>query len=116
VPREPALSSDGGRLAFVTFREGTREIWISSASGDGGTAVTTREMEFEAVASPSFAPERNRLTFEGTPRGREPQIYVIGINGGELVQLTRSGGTKPTWSPNEAFVATRAEVRRASIA
>jgi len=101
-----ALSSDGGRFAFVGFVEGERAILLMDTSGHDPTRVTTTEMGFSGVAHPSFAPEGNRITFEATPSGREePQIYLVDINGGGLVQLTRSGGAKPQWSPDESFIA-----------
>jgi Tol biopolymer transport system component len=79
---------------------------MMDTSGHGTTRVTTRAMGFYALASPSFAPEGERLTFEGTlTRGATPQIYVVNVNGSELVQLTTSGGTEPQWSPDETFVA-----------
>lgn len=103
--REPAISSDGGRLAFVLLRPEGQFITISDTSGQGETRVTTAAMELTSLASPSFAPEGNRLTFQATPRGGEPQIYTININGSELVQLTRSGGMMPQWSPDGSYVA-----------
>lgn len=102
---EPALSSDGGRVAFVTSGGGVQGIWIADATGGGAVPVVTRADGFDALASPSFSPEGSRLTFEGTPREGAPEVYVIGVNGDELVQLTRSGGSRPQWSPDESFIA-----------
>lgn len=103
--RDPALSSDGGRAAFVATVSGVQGIWMADATGGGVTPVVTRADGFDGLASPSFAPEGNRLAFEGAPTRGEPQIYVVGTNGGELNQLTRSGGTRPQWSPDESFIA-----------
>jgi dipeptidyl aminopeptidase/acylaminoacyl peptidase len=57
--------------------------------------------------SPAFSPDGKRVAFVSTPEGGPPQIWVVPVEGGEAVQLTRlsTGAVRPAWSPDGKKVA-----------
>ncbi|XVU28370.1 serine hydrolase [Actinoplanes sp. CA-054009] len=107
TPEQPALSPDGGRVAYVlrgADREGdrvTREIWVGSrrfTRGPGDTA-------------PAWSPDGRWLAFL---RGgdRAAQVWLLPADGGEAEQVTDLplGAGAPRWSPDGAKIAFAAVV------
>ncbi|HTD67579.1 MAG TPA: S41 family peptidase [Candidatus Limnocylindria bacterium] len=96
--RQPALSPDGKRLAFV-YRG---DIWISDARGGRATPITSH---LETDATPLFSPDGNWLAFSSKRSGNW-DIYVIPADGGRARQLTwHSGSDVPTgWSPDGKYL------------
>ncbi len=92
--RQPALSPDGKRLAFV-YRG---DIWLTSS--DGGRALPLTQ-HVESDAYPKFSPDGKWIAFASRREGSW-DIYIIPSEGGEAQRLTWHGGTDiPTgWSPD----------------
>jgi dipeptidyl aminopeptidase/acylaminoacyl peptidase len=57
--------------------------------------------------SPAFSPDGRRVAFVSTRGGDTPQIWIIPVDGGEAVQLTRlsTGAAGPLWSPDGKHLA-----------
>ncbi len=96
--RQPALSPDGKRLAFV-YRG---DIWIADARGGRAIPITSH---LETDATPLFSPDGNWIAFSSKRNGNW-DIYVIPADGGSARQLTwHSGGDVPTgWSPDGKYL------------
>jgi tricorn protease len=92
--RQPALSPDGKRLAFV-YRG---DIWL--ASSEGGRALPLTQ-HVESDGYPKFSPDGKWIAFASRREGSW-DIYVIPSEGGEAQRLTWHGGADlPTgWSPD----------------
>jgi dipeptidyl aminopeptidase/acylaminoacyl peptidase/CubicO group peptidase (beta-lactamase class C family) len=109
VPSQPALSPDGGRIAYVVRTldaDGDRnvdELWL--AGTDGGTP--RRLTSGPDDTAPAWSPEGTRLTFL-----RSGQITVLDAGGGEPEQVTDLplGAGAPHWSPDGRRLAFTAPV------
>ena len=96
--RQPALSPDGKRLAFV-YRG---DIWVVDARGGRAQPITTH---LDTDAMPIFSPDGNWLAFSSKRSGNW-DIFVIPADGGNARQLTwHSGSDVPTgWSPDGKYI------------
>ncbi len=96
--RQPALSADGERLAFV-YRG---DIWICGASGGRAIPITSH---LETDAYPLFSPDGNWIAFASKRNGNW-DIYVIPADGGSARQLTWHSGTEIPygWSPDGKYL------------
>ena len=84
--RQPALSPDGQRLAFV-YRG---DIWVSDARGGRATPITSH---LEMDSTPIFSPDGNWIAFTSRRNGNS-DIYVIPAEGGGAKQLTWHSGSE----------------------
>lgn len=109
VPSQPALSADGGRIAYVlrTFdADGDRnvdQLWLVSADGGEPRRLTAGPGD----TSPAWSPDGDRLAFL-----RDGQVAVLDLDGGEPERLTDLplGAGTPRWSPDGRRIAFSAPV------
>jgi Tol biopolymer transport system component len=73
------------RIAFVSSRDGNDEIYVMAADGTGQTNVTQNMADDN---DPSWAPSATQLGFASNRDGDKFNIYRIGVDGNNLVQLT----------------------------
>ena len=97
--RQPALSPDGKRLAFV-YRG---DIWLTNSKG-GRARPLTFHLEYDAY--PVFSPDGHWIAF-GSKRHGGWDIFVIPAEGGKARRLTwHSGHEIPFgWSPDGQQIA-----------
>lgn len=103
---QPALSTDGGQLAYTADVSGTFKLWMALADGSNATAVTAGFGGGESVeASPSWAPEGNQLVFVSTTNGTADlfRLETAGSTPTVLV-LDESAAVEPAWSADDASV------------
>ena len=86
---EASYSPDGRRIAFVSDRGGTSNVWVCDE--DGGNPV-------QLTAAPSagwapWSPDGRRIVFNSWESGR-PQIYVVDSEGGVPRRLTHEPSEK----------------------
>lgn len=102
------LSNDGSRVAFVLTSieqdaenkleyNYTNQIWIAATDGSAPKQLTSKENS----SQPVFSPDGKQLAFVRVIAGK-PQIFLIALDGGEAVQLTkhRYGAGSPKFSPD----------------
>jgi serine/threonine protein kinase/Tol biopolymer transport system component len=92
---DPAFSPDGRKLAFVSERSGSRELWLSDADGSSATPLTSRRGTL--VGRPSWSPDGRFIAFHG------PGIQVMSADGRSGHQLS-DDGERPTWSADGASI------------
>ena len=97
----PALSPDGKRLAFVSDRSGTPQIWTSAVDGSDARQLTHDGL----AAYPSWMPDGRSLVYVTI----EPKqaICRIDANGGEPERLTDGPGNFPLVSPDGKWLLCR---------
>ena len=86
VPRSPAVSPDGSRLAFAW----QNDIW--TADVDGGVA-TRVSIHAATDSSPHFSADGKHLYFTSDRSGRT-QIHVMPVDGGVAKQITFDSNRK----------------------
>jgi len=105
----PALSPDGRRLAYVSYRSGHPNVVVRGLDGliVGGT-------QFRATtSSPALSPT-GQLAFSSSKDGEAMEIYVAGADGGGARRLTQTRNAvniSPRWNPKTgreiAFISDR---------
>ena len=111
---QPALNSDGSRVAYVRIvspeegsksRSSFREIWMVDGDGSNQRKFTSAPIN---SWSPQWAPNGS-LTFLSYRKehNKSTQIYSIPINGGEAYPITdyKDGIGSYKWSPNGKWIA-----------
>ena len=111
---QPALNSDGSRIAYVRIvspeegsksRSSFREIWVVDGDGSNQRKFTSAPIN---SWSPQWAPNGN-LTFLSSRKehNKSTQVYSIPINGGEAYPITdyKDGIGSYKWSPNGKWIA-----------
>jgi gamma-glutamyltranspeptidase len=111
--RQPAISPDGKRIAFVSDREsddGDVDLWMADMAAEpGGRVRRTRLARIRGdEASPSWAPDGLRIAFAAVRDGA-PGVWVTTVDPDERpapgpVLVSRVGGT-PAWSPDGRRIA-----------
>lgn len=98
---QPVFSPDGSRIAFVSDRSGSDNIWAVAPDGTGLEAIT--EEREEPVSTPEFSPEGDYLVAR-----RGGDVWLYHVDGGSGLQLTESelasGATGPSFGPEGRHV------------
>lgn len=82
---ESAYAPARDRVAFISSRSGTLEIWI--ADGDGSNPVQRTTFGGAAMGNPRWSPDGQHLSFHASPDGHAA-LYVLDAAGGSVRQLT----------------------------
>jgi Tol biopolymer transport system component len=95
-----ARSPDGMKIAFVSDRSGTWQIWLAGADGSAPKQVT--HLEGSLLGSPNWAPDSRHLVFDGRPSGHSA-IYQLDVVTGIATPLLSDGLAEervPSLSPD----------------
>jgi Tol biopolymer transport system component len=102
----PEYSPDGTKIAFVSQRSGTQEIWVCAS--DGSNPVRLTSMGGPGVFAPRWSPDGHRIAFfAATGAAGKYVAYVMSSEGGRPTRLTRSEGeleALPSWSRDGRWI------------
>ncbi|HYE51262.1 MAG TPA: winged helix-turn-helix domain-containing protein [Azospirillaceae bacterium] len=94
--RQPAFAPDG-RLAFVSERSGTAELWLREA--DGAVRPLT-QLGSSYLVDPRWSADGRRIVFAASIEGTV-DVYLLSLEDGQVRRLTADAQVK--WEP--AFAA-----------
>lgn len=96
---QPAWSTDGKQIAFVSAREGTPHIYVMDADGTGTRRLTDSDQEDD---HPSWSSDGTRIVFS-----REGAIFEVPAAGGAAHRVGRGLGSaqSPAFSPDGRLIA-----------
>lgn len=86
MSRMPAVSADGTKIAFTTWREGTPQLYIHSLTT--GRRLTFYNQRASLNMTPEFVPDGSRLLFSSTAGGDSAQIYIAKADGSGIQRVT----------------------------
>jgi Tol biopolymer transport system component len=113
--RNAAWSPDGNRLAFIGAAQflDPERVYVIARSGDSPLPVSPSGLEPAfAGGDLDWSPDGSRIVFSAAhPLGQDfgSDLYVVGIDGNGLVNLTASppfsSNVRPRWSPDGRVIA-----------
>jgi serine/threonine protein kinase len=98
---QPAISPDGGFVAYVSDRFSGDQLWLQQVGGGDPIQLTHGS---ESISSPSFFPDGKRILYvTKSADGKRCSIEVISALGGDpqaLIHAKRVGNAAPMLAPN----------------
>ncbi|NQD37037.1 winged helix-turn-helix transcriptional regulator [Permianibacter sp. IMCC34836] len=82
---QPVLAPNGERLAFVSDRSGTTEIWL--AKPDGSELLQLSHFNGPFTNGPAWSPDSSQLALDAPPAGNT-DIYLLDASGGNPKRIT----------------------------
>jgi Tol biopolymer transport system component/uncharacterized membrane protein YfcA len=94
---QPRFSPDGRRIAFVSDRGGSENLWVMSADG-GGAASLSNEAD-QVFISPEWSPDGTFLVVSktGKRRDRLVSLWRYGLDGGAGRELLNTDPAGEKW-------------------
>jgi Tol biopolymer transport system component len=99
----PPAPAPGGKILFVSDRDGDNDIYAVNANGTGVVNLTDNAAH---DYDPAWSPDRSKIAFS-TNRDGNYEIYVMNADGTGATRLTNATGTDefPTWSGDGTQIA-----------
>lgn len=91
---QPSVSPDGKRIAFISDRDGSENLWICNL--DGGDPKQLSKDPQGDFESPSWTPDGDYVLVSRKPNNGLHEIWMYNIQGGSGVQVTKSSPTATT--------------------
>ncbi len=97
----PQISPDGKKLAFMSDRSGTMEIWTSDRDGSNPVQLTA----IGGAGTPRWSPDSESIVFDASGRGAA-RIYKIRMGSSEPQLLTPDDFENrcPSWSHDGKWI------------
>jgi Tol biopolymer transport system component len=101
--RDLGVAPNGERIAFVSNRTGSKEIWVANSDGSDQTQLTF--FNGPSVGSPRWSPDGKQIAFDGYAGGSS-DVYVMPSDGGKPSRLTTDAANeiRPSWSHDGQWI------------
>ena len=96
--RQPTLSPDGSRVAFVSDAGGSDQVYVKNLNVGKPEAITDLE---GGVASPAWSPRDDRIVFHRPGAGG---IWTVGVRGDPAPRPLIDHGSNPRFSPDGELI------------
>jgi serine/threonine protein kinase/Tol biopolymer transport system component len=96
----PAISPDGGRIAFTARKSGRNRLYLMNANG---TNVTQLADSLDVRGAPAWPPVGEWITV-AADQGKGARLFKIPLDGGPPIQLIEEHAMNPVWSPDGRFL------------
>jgi Tol biopolymer transport system component len=103
LDRHPTWSPDGSRIAFLSDRTGTNDIWVIPTEGGPAVQLTSGPANDGA---PDWSPDGSWIAYQSNAMG-DNDIWVVAAGGGTPRRITSStaNDNQPDWSPDGSQIA-----------
>ena len=93
----PKWSPDGGRILFVSKREGNNEVYVMNIDGTNTVKLTNSKYSI----MPNWSPDGKKIVYRGNENGN-PEVYIMNSDGTSKIKITNNlvAGESPFWSPD----------------
>lgn len=101
--REPDVSPDGKRVAYVTHGAGTSHLVVAELADIAGTRrIVVRSRRGEQVFTPRWSPDGQTLAYSAWNRGGYRDVWLLDVASGERTRITydRAIDRGPVFSPD----------------
>ena len=101
--QDPQLSPDGKRIAFVSFRAGNRDLYVSNRDGSEPRQLTDVQLGY--AGSPAWSADGVWIAFDGIRTGGW-NLHVVAADGGPIRVLTSDAfnNIRPSWSADGRWI------------
>jgi Tol biopolymer transport system component len=99
----PSISPSGERVAFVSERAGTPEVWMGQFNDSGLTQITS--LDGPQIHSIAWSPDGTQLCFVVREKG-QTDLFTVPASGGQATRLTQSETHElvPRWSRDGRWI------------
>jgi Tol biopolymer transport system component/serine/threonine protein kinase len=100
---DASFSPDGKKIAFVSTRSGTMELWL--CNGDGSNPLQLTSLAASSTGMPRWSPDGKLIAFDSRAEGHS-DVFLISAEGGSPRRLTEGSSENdiPSWSRDGKWV------------
>jgi hypothetical protein len=107
--RDPDVSPDGRRIAYVTNDAGTSTLRIAELTPEHAIVRERRLVPsayWEQAYTPRFSPDGRRLAYTAWTQGGKRDVRIVDVASGRFQQITsdRAVDQQPSWSPDGRYL------------
>ncbi len=96
----PAISPDGGRIAFAARQHSVTLLYVMQADGSHARVAAD---SLELQGSPAWTPDGRSITASVNDHG-VPRLFEVRTDGGSADVLLRDYSVDPAWQPSGRYV------------